>query len=143
LAARNRPLDLPLPADRSALYESGAGVDDIAKRLRAIADCDHTWRCTMEEAAAALERMLNEVASAEAWQVAHCHAQQSAEAEVARLTRELEAAQEDAARYRWLRDLHNTKWSVTRWVSPTESAQLYGPYLDAAIDAAIKAGEGK
>ena len=62
------------------------------------------------------------------------------EGEIARLTRELEAARKDAERYRWLRDESGafTSGGNHEWWLLRLRVELRGPTLDAAIDAARK-----
>lgn len=48
------------------------------------------------------------------------------------------ALERDAARYRWLRDVHTDHYTVTRFVGGALIPRLHGTYLDAAIDAAMK-----
>lgn len=64
-------------------------------------------------------------------------------AENARLREELEAAQADAARYRFLRDQHWTTGELCVVKNPMKAVKLgydlpSGERLDAAIDAAMK-----
>lgn len=48
----------------------------------------------------------------------------------------LEAAERDAERYRWLRNVHAHHFFVTRVVGGATIPRFYGDELDAAIDAA-------
>ena len=54
------------------------------------------------------------------------------------LKAECERLKADAARYRWLRDVHAYHYTVTRYIGGATIPRLNGAQLDAAIDAARK-----
>lgn len=58
---------------------------------------------------------------------------------IERLTRERDEALKDAARYAWLRHVHDRHFFVTRYVGGAVIPRFDGTVLDAAIDAAMEA----